>query len=189
MQRADLVPLAGMRLEIGLRRFGARLLHGGGTGAVAGEREVGLDRGSRRWRGRARLRRRESARRKNTHEPSRKRRIRPASAISFRCRLMRGWLWPRIWVRSLTFSSPRGEQRQDAKARGLAGGAQARKRVDARQAGWTSDKSTRDLAAASSVRLARVLASPDIKICLYVLGQPRQASQTHRLTFARISCI
>ena len=32
-----LVPLAGMRLEIGLRRFLARLLHGGGARAVAGE--------------------------------------------------------------------------------------------------------------------------------------------------------
>ena len=40
MQRADLVPLAGMGLEIGLGRFGARLLHGGGPGAIAGEREV-----------------------------------------------------------------------------------------------------------------------------------------------------
>jgi hypothetical protein len=46
-----------------------------------------------------------SARRKNTQLPSRKRVISPASAISFRCRLMRGWLWPRIWVRSLTLSS------------------------------------------------------------------------------------
>ena len=48
----------------------------------------------------------ESASRKNTQEPSRKRLMSPASAMSFRCRLMRGWLWPRIWVRSLTFSSP-----------------------------------------------------------------------------------
>ena len=36
------VPLARMRLEIGLGRFRARFLHGGCARAVAGERQVGL---------------------------------------------------------------------------------------------------------------------------------------------------
>ena len=40
MQRADSVPLGGMRLEIGLRRLGARLLHGSGPCPVAGEGEI-----------------------------------------------------------------------------------------------------------------------------------------------------
>ena len=41
VQRADLIPLACMRLEIGLRRFRARLLHGGGPRAVARQSEIG----------------------------------------------------------------------------------------------------------------------------------------------------
>ena len=35
----------------------------------------------------------------------------PASVSNFRCRLMRGWLWPRMRVRSLTVSST-GRQQQ-----------------------------------------------------------------------------
>jgi hypothetical protein len=41
MKRADRIPLAGMGFEIGLRRFGARLLHAFGAGTVASERQVG----------------------------------------------------------------------------------------------------------------------------------------------------
>src|SRR4029077_21236487 len=40
MQRADRIPFSGVCLEIGLRRFGARLLLRLGPGAVAGERQV-----------------------------------------------------------------------------------------------------------------------------------------------------
>ena len=41
MQLADAVPLGGVRAEIGLRRGGARLAHGGELGAVAGDGLVG----------------------------------------------------------------------------------------------------------------------------------------------------
>ena len=54
--------------------------------------------------------------------------------MSFRCRLMRGWLWPRIWVRVLDVQLAAGQQRQDAQARRLAGGAQGGKRMGAGQA-------------------------------------------------------
>src|SRR5262245_22963706 len=47
-----------------------------------------------------------SDRRKYTQLPSGARSTKPTSASSFRCRLMRGWLWPRTRVRSLTLSSP-----------------------------------------------------------------------------------
>ena len=41
VQRADRVPLGGMSLEIGLRSFSARLLHGGGSRPVTGQSEIG----------------------------------------------------------------------------------------------------------------------------------------------------
>src|SRR5262245_17994980 len=99
----------------------------------------------------------ESANRKNTHEPSRKRRISPASAISFRCRLMRGWLWPRIWVRSLTLSSPAAAR--SARMRRRVASPAARKLAKA----WARDRPCGS--------------SPDIKICLYVfLARARAGS-------------
>ena len=76
----------------------------------------------------------ESASRKKTQEPSRKRLMRPASAMSFRCRLMRGWLWPRIWVRSLTLSSPPASSARMRKRVASPGAAQSGKRVGAGQA-------------------------------------------------------
>src|SRR6476646_9599836 len=97
-----------------------------------------------------------SARRKNTQLPSRKRVISPASAISFKCRLIRGWLCPRIWVRSLTFSSPPASS---ARMRKRVASPAARKPLRA----WARDR----LPAAG--RFCR--SSPDIKICLYVIGR------------------
>ena len=107
MQGADAVPVAGVGLEVGLR---GRLAL-----ALAGPRRDARSRTSTRSdaidalagrAGPARRRRPASASRKYTQLPSGARSTRPASASSFRCRLMRGWLWPRMRVRSLTFSSP-----------------------------------------------------------------------------------
>src|SRR3990170_8469602 len=67
---------------------------------------------------------------------------------------MRGWLWPRIWVRSLTFSSP------------PASSARMRKRVASPAARNAASAWARDRPGL----FALALSSPDIKICLYLLG-------------------
>ena len=95
----------------------------------------------------------ESASRKNTQEPSRKRLMSPASAMSFKCRLMRGWLWPRICVRSLTFSSP------------PASSARMRKRVASPAARKAASAWARVRPGLAALVLGVTL---DIKICLYV---------------------
>ena len=105
MQRADAVPLAGVRLEIGLRRRLALLAQRLGPPPVAHEHRIGaVDRLEHEPRQRPPSP--PSASRKYTQLPSGARSTSPASASSFRWRLMRGWLWPRMPVRSLTLSSP-----------------------------------------------------------------------------------
>ena len=95
-----------MLAEVGLGGGLALALQGLGALAVAAKHCIA---GRRRPRaGGARACRRRSGRRRGNRpsSPRGSARSSPASASSFRWRLMRGWLWPRIWVRSLTLSSP-----------------------------------------------------------------------------------
>ena len=133
MQRADLVPLAGMGLEIGLRRFGAGLLHGCGAGAVAGEREVARieagDDGFGERRLGAGLGQPEKHPRAFAEAPDQ-------AGIGHELQMPAD---ARLALAEdlgevLDVQLAAGKQRQDAQARGLAGGAQCGKGGGARQA-------------------------------------------------------
>ena len=133
MQRADLVPLAGMRLEVGLSRFGTRFLHGGCARAVAGERQIGLvealddglgERGLGAGIGKPEEHPRALA--EALDEPGLGHELQmPADA-----RLALAEDLGQVLDVQLTA----GQQRQNAQARGLAGAAQGGKRLDAGQA-------------------------------------------------------
>ena len=125
----------GMRLEISLRRFRARLLHGGCARAVAGEREVGLiearddgrgERGLGAGVGQPEDRPRALAEARD--EPGLGHQLQmPADA-----RLALAEDLGQV----LDVQLAAGKQRQDAQARGLAGGAQAARALRAGQA-WS----------------------------------------------------
>ena len=106
VQGADAVPFAGVGLEVGLSRLLALLAAGPRRAAGRGQAS---DRRGPRPRAPAapapRPRRPRPAGNTPSCLPARARPD-PASASSFRCRLMRGWLCPRMPVRSLTLSSP-----------------------------------------------------------------------------------
>ena len=78
--------------------------------------------------------------------------------MSLRCRLMRGWLWPRILGRVLDVDLAAGQQRQDAQARRLQR-AQGGERMGAGQAGLVSSSWAalrhKDMFAACFVRFTR----------------------------------
>ena len=105
VQLADAVPFGGVAAEIILRGGGAR---GRAPRRAARGRARWPDRRDRAARCSARAMSAtppRSARRKNAHEPSRKRSTRPASASSRRWRERRGCDWRKISVRSETVSS------------------------------------------------------------------------------------
>ena len=129
VQRADAVPLGGMRLEIGLRGGGARGAHLGEPLAVARDDRVVARRAAPTSERIASAAAPCSARRKNAQAPSRKRATSPASASSLRWREMRGCDWRRMSVRSETVSSASNSKAEDAQPRLLAGRLEGRVEV------------------------------------------------------------
>ena len=158
VQRADLVPLAGMGSEIGLRRFGAGLLHACGAGAVAGDRQIARVETRHDGAGERRL----GAGLGQTEEhPAPLAEARDEARLRHQLQMPAdaGLALPQDLGQILDVELGLGQQRENTQARGLAGGAQRAQGLGAGQA-WG---------------LAERWASPDIKICLYVYGDRPQA--------------
>jgi hypothetical protein len=105
MQRADVVPLRGVGAEIGHGEAPAGLEHPAEPHAVAGEHRIVAR--QKRHDGPGDSPPRPCSLMRNNHPAAFLVALeQPASLISLRCRLIRGWLWPSTWVSSLTLSSP-----------------------------------------------------------------------------------